>query len=65
MELAEKYIYAVGYNPRFIGNAILNNFNETNVEKWLRIMASEGSISNKMGVGGNWWGTVLEEMIEW
>ena len=53
-----------GFNPAFYGNAILNNFNDTNVEHWLRIIASSGSINEKIGVGRNWWGTILEDMIE-
>ncbi len=53
-----------GENPLFTGNAILNNFNDTNVEHWLRLQADEGVISDKVGAGINWWGTTLEEMIE-
>jgi hypothetical protein len=50
------------YNGNFYNNVILNNFNETNVERWLRISADEGSGS--IFLGGNYWGTINPFMIE-
>jgi hypothetical protein len=60
-----------GYNnPGFINNAILNNFNDTNVSNWLRITADDYrsdndnfAYANKIGLAGNWWGTINEELI--
>ena len=48
---------AQGYNTTFWHNAILNRFTETNVEKWLRIQAPDGSSDTVIGLGGNYWGT--------
>ena len=56
-------VYKNAFNYKFYYNAILNNFNDTNVENWLRIMAYEGGVNDKVGLGQNWWGTTLEEMI--
>lgn len=50
-------------NTQFKGNAILNNFYDTNVENWFQITAQDDS-SKKFGIGGNWWGTTDEEFIE-
>ena len=47
----------------FEGNAILNNFNDTNVEHWLRIQASSDK-DNIKDLSGNYWGTTDIEMIE-
>ena len=57
-----------GYNtPGFTGNAILNDFNDTNVEHWLRITAgnyeSGDEYMKSIGLAGNWWGTVNEDII--
>lgn len=58
-----------GYNSNyyFVGNAILNNFQDTNVEHWLRIMAggyqSSDEYMKSIGLAGNWWGTVNEDII--
>ena len=55
-----------GYNNQgFTGNAILNNYQDTNVEHWLRLTAPTYSDSylNSYGLAGNWWGTVNEELI--
>ncbi len=56
-------VYKNAFNYKFYYNAILNNFNDTNVENWLRIMAYDGGVNDKIGLGQNWWGTTLEEMI--
>ena len=50
-----------GYNTTFWNNAILNRTVDADVNKWLRIMAPEGS--NTYGFGGNYWGTTSEKMI--
>ena len=50
-----------GYNTVFWNNAILNRTIDDNVNKWLRIMAPEGS--RTYGFGGNYWGTTSEKMI--
>ena len=47
----------------FYGNAILNNFSETNVDNWLRIQAYENATYIK-DLSGNYWGTTDIEMIE-
>ena len=63
---AEEYkaeVYKNAFNYKFYGNAILNNFNDTNVEHWLRITASSGGVNDKIGLGQNWWGTTLEDII--
>ena len=66
-ELIDKWIKE-GYNtPGFTGNAILNNFQDTNVEHWLRIAAGDYRASDyymkSIGLAGNWWGTTNEELI--
>ena len=50
-----------GYNTVFWHNAILNRTIDDDVNKWLRIMAPEGS--STFGFGGNYWGTTSEKMI--
>lgn len=60
----EAEVYKQAFNYKFYNNAVLNNFNETDVELWLRITANNGNVSDKIGLGHNWWGTTLEEMIE-
>lgn len=51
------------YANDFIGNAILNNLNDTNVENWFRIQANSRA-SNVADLSGNYWGTTDIEMIE-
>jgi hypothetical protein len=53
-----------GYNTTFTGNAILNNFNNLNVEEWLRIQAvTSDTYNHTVGISGNYWGTTDEFMI--
>lgn len=59
----KQVVIEIAKSPNFIGNAILNNFNETNVELWLRPTTSTGGVNNKVGLAGNWWGTTNEEII--
>lgn len=51
------------HNMYFSNNAILNNFNDTNVEHWLRIQGQETSSKEEVGMAGNYWGTTDEVMI--
>ena len=60
----EDEVFKNAWNYKFYNNAVLNNFNITNVEKWLRVTASDGGVAHKIGLGNNWWGTTLEDMIE-
>ena len=53
-----------GANEWFTGNAVLNNFNDTNVEHWLRIMAQSGDENKIASVIGNYWGTTDIDLIE-
>ena len=47
----------------FEGNAILNNFNDTNTNRWFKIQASSNQSTVK-DLSGNYWGTTDIEMIE-
>ena len=59
-EFTDKGLYS-----NFYGNAILNNFNNTDVETWLRIQAPTSTTYNNItGVGGNYWGTINPVMVE-
>lgn len=49
-----------GIIPHFVGNALLNNFNVTEVEDWMRINAYSSDIE----LTKNWWGTTDIELIE-
>lgn len=52
------------YNPSFHGNAILNRIStDTNVERWFRPLAG-GSNGAKIPLGGNYWGTTNQTLIE-
>lgn len=65
-----KQIYPNGapsYN--FTGNALLNNFNETDINNWLRVQAparltSLSLYDSIINLSGNYWGTTDEELIE-
>ncbi len=59
--LSSVYRTMVGYE--FKGNTILNNFNETNVNYWLRPTSIENA-SYIVDLTGNYWGTTDIEMIE-
>jgi len=64
-ELEKAYEPYKYYNQYFYNNVILNNFNDTNVEHWLRIMADstdQGKV--EIGLAGNYWGTTNEDMID-
>ncbi|MBE5748339.1 MAG: hypothetical protein E7344_01770 [Clostridiales bacterium] len=63
-ELEKAYEPYKYYNQYFYNNVILNNFNDTNVEHWLRIQAPGSSTKELIGLAGNYWGTTDEEMID-
>lgn len=63
LEIYRAAVYDNAWNYQFYNNAVLNNFNITNVEKWLRITAASGGINDKIGLGQNWWGTTNEDII--
>lgn len=57
-----------GYFTAFYHNAFLNNFNDTNVNQWLRFVAENEVTDNSLrfdsiGLGGNYWGTTDSFMI--
>lgn len=55
-------------NYRFSGNAVLNNFNDADVNNWLRGQAGNRQQDNDfeqvINLSGNYWGTTDEELIE-
>lgn len=61
-------IYPNGYNGSFSGNAVLNNFNDPDVNNWLRVQAGNRNQSSDyeqvINLSGNWWGMTDEEFIE-
>ena len=52
-----------GLNTLFKGNAILNRLIDDDVSKWLRIEAPTSSTYQKISLGGNYWGTTSEFLI--
>ena len=48
---------AEGLHSRFVNNAILNNFTETNLDLWLRFTAQNGSTDHSAGMASNYFGT--------
>lgn len=65
METWEQYQDEGKDASKFINNAFLNDFNNTNVEQWLRFQATEGNgVTESAGMGGNYWGTVDEFIIQ-
>ena len=52
-----------GLNTTFKGNAILNRLIDDDVSKWLRITAPSSSTYQKIGLGGNYWGTTSQFLI--
>lgn len=52
-----------GLNTTFKGNAILNRLIDDNVNKWLRITAPSSNEYQRIGLGGNYWGTTDEFLI--
>ena len=52
-----------GYDTLFWHCAFLNRTIDDDVTKWLRITAPSGSDASVYGMGGNWWGSADERMI--
>ena len=52
-----------GLNTTFKGNAILNRLIDDDVTKWLRITAPSSDTYQKIGLGGNYWGTTSSFLI--
>ena len=70
-QMVDQYYGGVALNGspcRFTGNALLNNFNDPDVNNWLRVQAGGRNQSSNyeqvINVSGNWWGTTDEELIE-
>lgn len=61
-------IYPNGSNNSFSGNAILNDFNDPDVNNWLRVQGGSRQQNNNyeqvINLSGNYWGTTDEELIE-
>lgn len=61
----EAFLDETQYNPDFYGNAILNpTATDTKVDHWLRITAGTMGVYTETPLGGNWWGTVNEDLID-
>lgn len=60
--------YKACENNSFWDNAVLNNFNDSDVNNWLRVQAGSRNQSSDyeqvINLSGNWWGTTDEELIE-
>ena len=59
----EPYIYD---NHHFYNNVILNNFNDTDVEHWLRVQSTahdKNDFSSIIGLAHNYWGTTNEMIL--
>ena len=70
-EIKEKTLmafYPHGVSGHFTGNSILNNFNDHDVNNWLRVQAGGRQQNNDyeqvINLSGNYWGTTDEELIE-
>jgi hypothetical protein len=64
-----KHLSAEGkYGSRFINNAILNNFTETNLNNWLRFQGATNSedarFMNQYGLHSNYFGTDNQTIID-
>ena len=64
LETQERLILEGKNLSNFVGNAILNNFTETNLNYWMRFTAASGSSSNSYGMYGNYFGTDNQDMID-
>lgn len=53
-----------GYNNIFYSNAIINRLNNDNTDTWLRIKAPTSSDYTIVGLGGNYWGTTNQKLID-
>ena len=48
---------------QFEGNVVLNNYNDTNINHWLRISAPTGSENSAYDISDNYWGTTDPDLI--
>lgn len=48
---------------QFDGNVVLNNYNDTNINHWLRISAPAGSENSTYDISDNYWGTIEPDLI--
>lgn len=48
---------------QFDGNVVLNNYNDTNINHWLRISAPAGSENSTYDISDNYWGTTDPDLI--
>ena len=56
--------YVISAQNKFIGNAILNNFNDPELGTWLRLTALVDENKSAVDLSGNYWGTTDIELIE-
>ena len=56
--------FAHGMNPYFYNNALLNRLCDDNVNKWLRIQGTGGTLDDVLSVSGNYWGTTDNFLVE-
>lgn len=60
----KQYLKTVGYvNDSFENNAILNNFNDVNLEHWFKLIAPAFGGNAIIGVSNNYWGTTDIDLI--
>lgn len=53
-----------GMNTVFYSNAIINRLNNDDTETWLRIQAPESGYYSTISLGGNYWGTTNQKLID-
>lgn len=59
------YLKQTQYNPYFNGNVIINPLStDTDVSHWLRLTAVTAGSYTEIPLGGNWWGTTNESLID-
>ena len=57
------YTLSATSKKQFDGNVILNNYNDTNVNHWLRVSAPTGSENSAYDISDNYWGTTDPDLI--
>lgn len=53
-----------GFNTVFYSNAIINRLNNDDTETWLRIQAPNSENYEMISLGGNYWGTTNQKLID-
>lgn len=53
-----------GLNTVFYSNAIINRLNNDDTETWLRIQAPDSENYRMISLGGNYWGTTNQKLID-